>query len=515
MSCRPARLWARPWRRVAGLQLACAVAAGGCIAGCARPLHNRAQGIKVLRVGLAAPEVGVRQLLLNLTSEPLLSFDDTGRPVRRLAERWTVSPDRLTWTFTLRRGLRFHDGSSVTATDIVRLLEPEMRSQAVLPGLADVDRVEAAGNDRLVFRLRNPSALLTDDLALNSLPVDGERGGTGPFARSDAVRGGLARVIAFPDYYQGRPGLDSIEIKQYPTVRAAWAAMMRDEVDMLYEVGREAWDFVQAESGVQVYAFPRAYVNALGFNTRDPTLRRKDVRRAINLAIDRDEIVRQVLRGRGRVAEGYIWPSHWAYDRAAPTYRFDPAEAARILDRAGFKPRMRDGRAARLTLHCLVPDQMAEFESMALVLQKQLFRIRVDLDLEVVPAEELVGRLQRAEFQSFLVQLAGAKVLSLPYWFLHSPERDRASAINWGYTAADKALDRIRYARSDDEVRAGVAELQRVLYDDPPAAFIAWDERARAVSRRFEIPTEPGQDILRTLWRWRPAPARETLRAGT
>lgn len=170
---------------------------------------------------------------------------------------------------------------------------------------------------------------------------------------------------------------------------------------------------------------------------------------------------------------------------------------------------------SRLKLRCFVPDQIAEFESMALVVQRQLFEIGVDLDLEPVPPGELVRRLQRVEFQSFLVQLAGAKVLSWPYLFLHSPEPGQVPLVNWGYTAADKALDRIRNARSDDEVRVAVAELQRVLYDDPPAVFIAWDERARAVSRRFEIPTEPGQDILRTLWQWRPAPARDTLRAGT
>ncbi len=514
MSCKPAHLGAGLRGRVSGLQLALVVAAAVFVPGCTGAPTRVDAPSRILRMGVALPEAGVRQLRFNLTSEPLLSFDNTGRPVPRLAERWNVAPDGLTWTFTLRRGLKFHDGSPVTANDIASLLEPELRGQAVPPGLADVDRLDAAGNGALVFRLRKASTFLADDLAVASVPPDEKRGGIGPFA-SKASGGSTGTLVAFPEYYRGRPRIDAIEVKQYPTVRAAWAAMMRDEVDMLYEVGREALDFVQAESAVQVYAFPRAYVNTLGFNTRDPTLRRKDVRRAINLAIDRDEIVRQVLRGRGRVAEGHIWPSHWAYDRSAPAYRFDPAEAARILDRAGFKPRMRDGRAARLTLHCLVPHQMAEFESMALVLQKQLFRVGIDLELLAVPATELIRLMQSGAFQTFLLQLTGARVLSVHYWFLHSPEPGQVPLVNWGYTAADKALDRIRYARSDEEVRAGVAELQRVLYDDPPAAFIAWDERARAVSRRFEIPTEPGQDILRTLWQWRPAPARDTLRAGT
>ena len=68
---------------------------------------------------------------------------------------------------------------------------------------------------------------------------------------------------------------------------------------------------------------------------------------------------------------------------------------------------------------------------------------------------------------------------------------------------------------TDDEVRAGVAELQRVLYDDPPAAFITWDERARAVSRRFIVPAEPGVDVFPSIWRWKAAPASDQVGGGT
>jgi hypothetical protein len=71
----------------------------------------------------------------------------------------------------------------------------------------------------------------------------------------------------------------------------------------------------------------------------------------------------------------------------------------------------------------------------------------------------------------------------------------------------DDALDAIRHAKSDDEYAAGVRGFQQAILDDPPAIFLAWDERARAVSRRFEVPAEPGVDILGTLRSWRPVDA--------
>jgi ABC-type transport system substrate-binding protein len=90
-----------------------------------------------------------------------------------------------------------------------------------------------------------------------------------------------------------------------------------------------------------------------------------------------------------------------------------------------------------------------------------------------------------------------------PYVFWHS-----SSPNNWAkYSSAavDDALDKVRHAANDDEYRAGVSAFQRAIVDDPPAIFLAWSERARAVSTRFEVPVEPGRDILSTLRLWRPA----------
>jgi ABC-type transport system substrate-binding protein len=89
-----------------------------------------------------------------------------------------------------------------------------------------------------------------------------------------------------------------------------------------------------------------------------------------------------------------------------------------------------------------------------------------------------------------------------PYWFWHTD-----GPYNWGKFSSvpvDTALDSIRHAPDDAAYKAGVAAFQRAIVDDPPAIFLAWSERARAVSTRFEVPVEPGRDILSTLRLWRP-----------
>jgi ABC-type transport system substrate-binding protein len=109
----------------------------------------------------------------------------------------------------------------------------------------------------------------------------------------------------------------------------------------------------------------------------------------------------------------------------------------------------------------------------------------------------------------FLFEMANARTLSFVYLFWHSP-RPAIPTFNFtGYTAADETLDAIRRATSDEEIRRRTAELQRIFVDDPPAVFLAWQTTTRAVSAEFQIPPEPGRDILSSIWQWKPAEGRQ------
>jgi ABC-type transport system substrate-binding protein len=114
-----------------------------------------------------------------------------------------------------------------------------------------------------------------------------------------------------------------------------------------------------------------------------------------------------------------------------------------------------------------------------------------------------MARVQAGDFDAWLADAGTGPTLLRTYNFWHS-----GGAYNWGHYSnreVDRTLDSIRHAATDDEYKAGVAAFQRAVVDDPPAIFLAWSERARAVSTRFEVPAEPGRDILSTLRLWHPA----------
>jgi peptide/nickel transport system substrate-binding protein len=281
--------------------------------------------------------------------------------------------------------------------------------------------------------------------------------------------------------------------------------MMRGDIDMLHEVSREAVDFVEAESTVKAYSFPRPYYIPLVFNERHPILKNAAVRRAINEAIDRATLIRDGMSGRGSPADGPLPPMHWAYSPPAHPFTFDPAIARKDLDEAGLKPKPRpDGTIPpRFSFTCLVFSDDTRFYRTAILVQKQLADVGIDMKLEPVAQKALGLRAGKGDFDAFVFEMAG-RSLSWAYEFWRSKE---GGLINTGYTSADGILDRIRAARSDDETRAAFAELQRVMHDDPPAVFLTWQSTSRAVSTKFDVAAEKDRDIISNIWQWRPAGA--------
>ncbi len=494
-------------RRHAGLILLVA-AAGVCAPGCARR-DNRSDTPAIMRIGVGAPAgnlagTGADALIKILTTDPWLTNRPDGRQSERIATGWSWDAAGTTLRLKLRRDVYFHDGTLLTP----EIAAQGLRETAASPRLdalsfTSVSSIMPSGVDSVDIRLKERNAFVLTDLSgvLVRMPKRPDVG-TGPFQIA-ARNGQDASLSAFPRYYRGRPGLTGIEVTNYPTQRKAWTALMRGDVDMLHEVSRDAAEFVEKESTVRAYSFLRPYYIPLVFNVRHPILKQIEVRKAINEALDRAALVRDGLSGRGQTADGPIWPQHWAYAPPSAPFVFNPNSARARLDGARLKRKASpDGTTpARFSFTCLVFADDTRFDKVAVLIQKQLADVGIDMKLQPVPQKELAPRLASGDFEAFLFEMAG-RSLSWVYEFWRSHE---PSHLNSGYRSADAILDRIRGALSDDEIRLAVADLDRVLHEDPPAAFIAWQSSSRAVSTKFDVGAEENRDILANLWQWRPA----------
>lgn len=503
-----------PFRR-AGLLLASAA-----LSSCAAPAGPSRQPI-TLHIGVASPAkaqttVGLSSIVGNLAFEPLVSIGWDGRPTAKLARAWTWSEDRKTVRFDLDPSVTFHDGTPLTSSLARDALTPRLsdsRVQQISISYNSVKSIETDGEHTLVVRLSRPEAFFLSDLTNSSLnlPADPDIG-TGPYKWSEAGSEGdnqsdRIRLLAFDAYHRGRPATDAIELRRYDEHRSAWAALMRGEIDAVHETSPGAMDFIERQKTVRTFPLTRPYYMNVLFSMRHPDLRKAAVRQALSHAVDREALIRLALDHRGIVADSPIWPQHWAYDAAPRKYGYNREAARLLLDGAGYAARgpAAPGRPpSRFRFVCLTIENDARFEKLALLLQKQFFEIGVDMEVQALPLRALGERIQTGDFDALLAERSSGRSLTWTYTMFHS------STTPGGYTATDEVLDRLRGARTDEETRTAVCDLLRILYDDPPAIFLAWPVVARAVSETFVVPAESGRDVMGSVWQWKPAAPRRS-----
>jgi peptide/nickel transport system substrate-binding protein len=495
---------------------------------CSQPANAKRVPV-TLQIGVAAPRAGIPGGGVStfrtsyLLFEALVGIAWNGRPLWKLVAaepEWL--PDSLGLRLRLRTDVKFHDGTPLTPELTRQILLAAMRESAAI-SYKSVKAIDIEGPDTIILRLARPEAFLLSDLAMTAIVrADKPDIGTGPYKLipEDAKK---TRFAAFDDYYRGRPAIDVVDVTEYQEQRSAWAALMRGDINAVHEITPAAVGFVENQSTIQTYPYWRPFYIQLGFNLRHPVLGKVATRQALSQAVDRRQLIDLALNSRGEEAVGPIWPFHWAYSTAQKAYTYNPEAATLRLEAAGLtmKPGSNPGdMPSRFRFTCLTVANDERYEKMALVLQKQLHSIGVEMDIQVLPLRELVARTTSGQFDAFLLEQSSGRSLAWTYMAFHS--KTAPVFAGTGYSAADTVLERLRSTTNDNDTRAGVGDLQQVFYDDPPAIFLAWPKVARAVSTRFEIPPDPrepgregqdregqGRDVMSVLWQWRPVDAKK------
>ncbi|WP_375550551.1 ABC transporter substrate-binding protein [Rhodophyticola porphyridii] len=280
--------------------------------------------------------------------EGLTRFASDGSVVPGLAETWEISEDGLTYTFSLRDGVMFHDGSSFTAEDVVFSLdraraEDTTNAQAAL--FAGIESVEAVDDTTVVLRLSAPNGALLFNLAWGDAvivaPESAETNatnpvGTGPFVFADWVQGDRVELTRNPDYWGEAPALEAATFRFISDPNAAFAALMAGDVDA-FPV------FPAPETLGQFEADPRFSVivgstegeTILAMNNQSAPLDDIRVRQAISHAINRQDIIDGAMFGYGTPIGTHFAPHHPDYVDLTGQSAFDPETARALLAEAG------------------------------------------------------------------------------------------------------------------------------------------------------------------------------------
>ncbi|WKX69239.1 ABC transporter substrate-binding protein [Streptomyces sp. XD-27] len=284
-------------------------------------------------------------LILALVYDTLTVPGTKPNTMPRLASRWQASDDLRTWRFTLAKGATFHDGSPVTAEDVVfslRRLRGTPSGASRLPGIK-AENIKAEGAGTVVMVSDYPNAELPLLTRLTTFVVKkgtkdkeiAKAPGTGPF-KLDWFRGGNARLVRNDDWYGGKVLLDAIEVKIFDSPQAMANALLSGQIDLASNVGAIAARTAEKRKDIQVLRRPNDMAMPIVMRAADGPFANEKVREALRLAVDREAMVKQVLSGYGTVANDILGTGDPAYAKDIPRRTRDLAKATSLLEEAGF-----------------------------------------------------------------------------------------------------------------------------------------------------------------------------------
>lgn len=454
-----------------------------------------------------SPELWCQRLLVPAVLEPLVLLLPSGAVQPLLAAEVEPRDGGRRFRFRLRPNVRFHDGRPLTSTDVKFTLERLMGRtgpELLRVELADIEQVDAPQPLLVEVVLRRPNYLVLSVLAelgilpahqhgrfglrnpkLNWMPV-----GTGPFQVSQRKNRDEIELTANRGYWGQRPALGRLQVTVIADPGRALAALRNGEIDMLpslyagYYPGQISDERLRARFRTQrVHPYR---LRLLLPNLRNPVLRDRRVRAALDRLIDRERLVREQRHGLAQGVSAPIWSLSGSYDRTLQPVSFDRVAAGRLLEGAGWhepKPgavRQRAGKPLRLRL--LRSRESAEMQEVARALQTDFRSAGVELAVEVGDFGFIKAQLRRGNFELALLGMALRPESDLsPY--LHS--RGELNFGSYDEPVVDALLNALRAAASPDE-RARVGQrLHRALVDNPPYLILYAPTELMLVSRRL------------------------------
>jgi peptide/nickel transport system substrate-binding protein len=305
------------------------------------------QGVDVTTLDPAFATDRPTQTVLRHLFENLVDTDPATGGVRPwLATEWKVSDDKLQWTFQLKPGVKFADGTPLNAAAVKSSLERLLDQKLAAPNrtlLTSVTAIEAPAELQLRIQTKEPFAPLLENLAhpgaaIVPLSFDPAKPvGSGPYQLKDR-QSGIKLVLERNSQYTGtKPVWAEIVYRPVPEAAARTIALSSGEAQIVNPVSPEAVDDLKTNSKVDVLVKPSTFQISFEINNRLQPFQDPRVRRALNLAVDKKTLVEKLLRGMASVPTGPV-PVGAQWPLTLPSYDYNPDEAKRLLTDAGVKP---------------------------------------------------------------------------------------------------------------------------------------------------------------------------------
>ena len=348
----------------------------------------------------------ITELLFN----GLVGINNKQQVVPELAESWEQSSDGLQYTFHLRKDVKWHPKSGqeaqpFTADDVVFTYNIMMHPRTVTPlkvRYEFVSEVKKLDQNTVRFTLKRPIMNALPKFTFKIIPEFGPANaaflgrddpfvqnpiGTGPYRYKETTANGEIVLEANPDYFKGRPKIPRFIAKPFADQNIMNQALMYGSIDMSVLVNPRNVPEIQGDKRLRLQSYSALSYQFFGYNTRNPLLADKRVRKAFTLAINRNEMLNSFFNNQGTVISGPFAPGSWAYNLDVKPLPYDIAEAEKLLAQAGFKKGgdgilIKDGKRLVLNLKVPIAQESESVKRVVLAFKNYLRRVGAEINVE-------------------------------------------------------------------------------------------------------------------------------------
>lgn len=426
-----------------------------------------------------------------------------------LAEKWESSEDGLTWTFFLRKGVKFHDGTPFDADAVLFSLNRQHDKTHpfhnvsgsyvywVATGLAEiVDKITAIDDFTIQITLKTAYAPFIYTIAITPFSIVSptavkEYGdayfnnpvGTGPFKFSRWDKKDKIVLLANDDYWGGRPNLDRVVFRSIPDNAVRLIELQQGGLHAMEFPNPDDLQQIEQDDSLKLLTQPGMNIGYLAMNFEKPPLDNQKVRLAINHAIDKTTIIKHLYQGLGMPAKNPIPPTLWSYDDTIQDYEYNPELAKKLLKEAGFPNGFETTLWALPVPRPYIPDGRA----LAEVIQSDLRKIGIKTKILTYDWGTYLEKTKNGEHD--MAMLGWSADLGDPdnfFYFLLSKSSAEKPAGNIAFYRSDdmqNVLEKARATSDKDERDALYKEAQRIFHKDVPWVPLAHAKQVLVINK--------------------------------
>lgn len=444
--------------------------------------------------------------------ESLLERDNETLELKpRLASSWTVSPDHLTYTFTIRDGVRWHDGVLFTADDVIysfeRIRDPKVDAASLRSYFKDVISVKKLDEKTVRFTYSRPyfkaleicggipivpKHVFDDGTVFNTHAANRKPIGTGPYRFVSWETGRLINIEENPDYWDKKPRIVGIVFRVIPNSTVVFQLLKKGDLDL---AGLRA---IQWERQTEMPSFSKRFdkyrywlpnYSYIGWNLRKPFFQDRRVRIAMTMMLNRASILKELLFGQGDLVSGNFYRFGKNYDEKIEPYPFDPAKAASLLDQAGWIDhdgdgiRDKDGVPFRFTYLVAAGSRMGQ--NIGLMLRENLLRAGIEMDVRSLEWAAMLKSIASRDFDAVMLAWS-TSIDEEPYQLWHSTQAAQGSNfIGFQNPEADRLIEKARVEFDPARRAVMYKKLHSLIHYEEPYTFLFISPSLVAVAKRF------------------------------